>query len=85
LIRDLLDRIRAARRYPELARRREVEGTVVVGFSVGRDGRAHDLRVVRGADPLLDQAAREAVERAAPLPVLDGPVEVDVEFQLTGE
>jgi protein TonB len=85
LIARLLSRVRAARRYPELARRRELEGTVRVGFAVAPDGRPLGLRVVRSADPLLDEAAREAVERAAPLPLVEGPIELDLEFQLNVE
>jgi protein TonB len=83
LVKELLAKVRGARRYPELARRREIEGTVRVAFTVGVDGKPVGLKVVRGVDALLDDAAREAVERAAPLPRLDGPVEIDLEFALT--
>ena len=81
----MLARVRAAKRYPELARRRELEGTVRVAFTVGADGRPRDLKIVRGVDALLDGAAREAVERAAPLPLVSGPIELELDFQLTGE
>jgi len=74
-------RIRAERHYPELARRRGIEGTVHITFVVGADGHPRDITVRRGADPLLDEAAREAVLRAAPLPPL-GPAELDLDFHL---
>jgi protein TonB len=85
LIARLLARVRAARRYPELARRRELEGTVRIGFMVAPDGHPLGLRVVHSADPVLDEAARDAVERAAPLPLVEGPIEVDLEFQLSAQ
>jgi protein TonB len=81
MIADALSRIMAQRRYPELARRRGVEGRVRIGFHVDGTGRVDAFRVVKSADDLLDDAAREAVERAAPLPPL-GDVEVDVDFHL---
>jgi protein TonB len=84
-VRELLARIRAARRYPELARRRELEGIVRVSFVVGGDGHPRDVHATHGADPLLDEAAIDAVKRAAPLPVVDGPVEVELDFRLDAQ
>lgn len=49
--------------YPELARRAHVEGVVVLEAIIGVDGSVRDVRVLRGASPLLDPAAREAVRR----------------------
>ena len=83
-IASLLARIRAHRRYPELARRQGIEGTVGLRFHVRPDGSA-EIEVVRSADPSLDEAAREAVIAAAPLPRLQGPQEIDLDFRLTDE
>ncbi len=82
LLRELLARVRAARRYPELARRRELEGVVRVSFLVGADGRPRGARTTRSVDPLLDRAALDAIERAAPLPLIEGAVEVELDFRL---
>ena len=79
---EILARIRAARRYPELARRRGIEGTVRLSFTVLGPG-APVVTVIRGADPALDEAAREAVLAAAPLPAIDGALEVELVFRLT--
>ncbi len=79
---DLVARIRAHRRYPELARRRGIEGTVVLRFSVRPDGRVAALEVIGSADPALDEAARDAVLDAAPLPPVEGPVELPIAFAL---
>jgi periplasmic protein TonB len=49
--------------YPELARRAHVEGVVVLEAIIGVDGSVRDVRVLRGASPLLDPAALEAVRR----------------------
>ena len=51
----------AAIAYPELARRARVEGVVVLEAIIGADGSVRDVRVLRGAHPLLDPAAVEAV------------------------
>jgi TonB family protein len=83
LEREILARIRAVRQYPELARHREIEGRVTVSFLIDGDGRTHAARVTKSADPLLDRAALDAVARAEPLPRLDGPVEVELDFQLS--
>jgi protein TonB len=86
ILKDVLDRIRAARHYPELARRRGIEGVVTIGFRVLADGKVADLRVRRGAAPALDEAALDAVRRAAPLPAAlaaSGPLEVDLDFRLS--
>ena len=79
---EALARIIAHRRYPDLSRRRGIEGTVRLSFRVAPDGRVIDLRVVKSADPELDDAAREAVADASPLPLFDGRVEVDLDFRL---
>jgi protein TonB len=49
--------------YPELARRAHLEGVVVLEAVIGIDGAVRDVRVLRGASPLLDPAALEAVRR----------------------
>jgi protein TonB len=49
--------------YPELARRAHAEGVVVLEAIIGIDGAVREVRVLRGASPLLDPAALEAVKR----------------------
>ena len=80
----LMARVRAHRHYPELARRRGIEGIVGVRFVSRGDGSA-EVSVVRSADPLLDDAARAAVLAAGPFPALAGPREIDVAFLLTDD
>ena len=80
----IADMIRSHRRYPALARRRGIEGTVGLALAIDDDGSVH-VEVVRSADPMLDDAAREAVLAAAPLPVVHGPLTIDLEFRLLDE
>jgi len=80
-----MERITQQRRYPELARRRRIEGTVIVGFRITPEGGVTGLRIKKGVDELLDQAALEAVQGATPLPgalAADGELEVPFQFSL---
>jgi protein TonB len=64
--------------YPATARRAGVEGQVVVRARVTAEGTVHEVQLRRGAHPLLDEAALDAVERWRFTPALrDGrPVAV---------
>ena len=75
-------KIRSHRRYPELARRRGIEGKVEVSFRILSDGRVSELMVRRGADPMLDEAALAAVRAASPLPPFPEPLTVELDFGL---
>jgi protein TonB len=74
--------------YTEAARRRGVEGSVVLEIVVRSDGSVGDIRVLRGVEAGLDQQAIAAVRQwrfdaaerfGTPVDVL---VEVSVEFRL---
>lgn len=49
--------------YPEIARRSQLEGTVIVKVLVGPDGLVKDAQVVQGVHPLLDREALQAARR----------------------
>ena len=71
--------------YPAEARRRGWTGRVVLAFTLEADGRLRDLEVRSGSGvPLLDEAALEAVRRAAPFSPPGVPVTVliPVSFRL---
>ncbi len=82
----LKSRIHAAiarhRHYPRLARRRGLEGTVVLAFRISKAGTIKDLRVVQSAGPLLDDAARAAVRKAGRLPPHGELIRLPVRFRL---
>jgi TonB family protein len=79
------NKIRSHRRYPELARRRGIEGKVEVSFRILPDGRVTELVVRRGADPILDEAALAAVRAASPLPPFPELLTVELDFGLEDE
>lgn len=59
------------KRYPREARAEGREGEVMVAIAIGRDGRVLARSLHRsGGAPVLDRAALDLVDRAAPLPAL---------------
>jgi protein TonB len=48
--------------YPDLARRANIEGTVVVTVTIGKDGRVEDAVIFKSI-PMLDNAALEAAKQ----------------------
>jgi len=58
------------KRYPAEARKKRIEGEVVVKFTLDRDGKVVARAVLTGSGAqILDDAAIEILERASPLPV----------------
>ena len=54
---------RAKADYPEMARRAQIEGTVIVKVLVGPDGLVKDAQIVQGVHPILDKQALIAARR----------------------
>ena len=52
-------------KYPVVAQENDVQGRVIVGFVVERDGSITDVKVMRSVDPSLDREAQRVV-RAMP-------------------
>jgi protein TonB len=77
-------------RYPESARRRGIEGTVLLQMRITAQGRVEAVKVVRSAGyPELDESAIEAVRRwrfeparRNGAPVAEDAVLLPVVFQL---
>lgn len=75
--------------YPERARRRNQEGTVVVHALIGPDGKPIEVTVAQSSGhPLLDEAAQEAIADCAFVPQKVGGravraiVEIPIPFKL---
>ncbi len=80
---EIQQRVQAALVYPPLARMRRTEGTALLAFAIGADGRAKQVVVARSSGfALLDHAAERAVRAAEPLPYVYGRLEIPVRFEL---
>ena len=49
-------------RYPKSVARQEIEGTVIISFIVGVDGKIYDIEVRQGVHTLLDIEAIRVIE-----------------------
>ena len=54
--------------YPEEARRRGIQGRVILDFIVNTEGRTQDVRVLKSLHPLCDSSAVAALERTRFVP-----------------
>ncbi|MDJ0789654.1 MAG: energy transducer TonB [Myxococcota bacterium] len=80
---EIARRIQSQVVYPEIARRRGIEGTTLLRLRVSHDGRAKDLETASSSGSrLLDEAAHAGARSAEGLPVLFGRVEVPIRFSL---
>lgn len=60
-------KIESHKEYPESARSRQIQGRVVVGFTIGSDGKLSSVNVVKSSrHDSLDRAALQAVRQSAP-------------------
>ena len=59
--------------YPTVARRRNLQGTILVRFRLGCQGEVEDLEI-EGKHNLLRKATGKAIEAALPLPEI--PAEI---------
>lgn len=84
-------RIESHKRYPNAAKRRQIEGQVTVRFAIEPDGRISSLKIVKSTrHRALDQAALSAVKEASPFPKPPKnlfkrsiPLEITIMFELT--
>lgn len=76
-------------RYPEMARKKVIEGRVWIAFVIDKEGYADEVWVERSVDPLLDQEALRVIKmlpRMKPATVDGKPVNlrysIPINFQL---
>jgi protein TonB len=75
--------IEQVKTYPRLARERGIEGTVLVRFRALPSGSIEQVDIVKSSGArILDEASITTVYRAAPVPYVDGWVEVPMVYQL---
>ena len=77
-------KIESSKEYPESARRKQLQGRVVVGFTLDPDGTLASAEIVESSrHPELDRAALNAVKNAAPFPrppgsLFEGPLRMNI-------
>ncbi len=49
-------------KYPAEAKEKKIKGKVFVQFVINKDGNVEDVKLARGVDPLLDEAAMDVVK-----------------------
>ena len=84
-------KIEKHKKYPDIARIRQIEGSVTIGFMVTPEGGVRAVEVVKSSrHSALDKAALKAVQDAAPFPkpperLFRGevPLELTIVFELT--
>ena len=68
--------------YPRMARRRGMEGKVIVSFVICEDGTVHGIKIVESSGhKILDKNAVACVKRAAPFP--PPPTRAELIFPIT--
>jgi protein TonB len=84
-------RIERHKRYPRLAKIRQIEGRAKVRFVIDPHGKVQDVMIVKGSrHQRLDEAALNAIRMASPFPrpprhLFSGPIslEITIVFELT--
>ena len=71
--------------YTETARKKKIQGTVVVAVALNAQGTIDDIKVVRSLEPSLDQSSVNAVRqwKFAPATKDGQPVAVQFEIETT--
>lgn len=89
-IKALMAALLQQRTYPAAARKAREQGVVHLRFTLDRTGQVLASKVQRGAGALLDAAALEVLQRAAPLPPIPASmgkqtvtITVPIEYSLT--
>jgi protein TonB len=77
---EILSSIEKKKRYPTLARRKNIEGKVNVSFKLSCGGDISELQI-QGAHGLLRKAAKKAIKAAQPFP--KRPEELDCPLPVT--
>jgi len=69
--------------YPSIARAAHVEGVVIIEATIGPDGKVQDARILRSANPLLNEEALNAVRQWEYTPTLLNGIPVAIVMTVT--
>jgi len=76
-------KINRSKYYPQGAKERGIEGSPRVTFTIAEDGSVGSIKLASSCgEALLDEAARETIRRAAPLPHYPRPITLTVKYSL---
>ncbi len=74
----ILDRLDRLKRYPSRARSRGLEGTVVLAFTLNRDGSLEDYEITQSSGhKVLDIEVKKLIRRATPFPAVPANIGQD--------
>lgn len=77
------DALQANLVYPYIARKKQMEGSVMVSFRINQTGKPEAITILKGSGySILDSAARETVVKASPFPAINNFIEVPITFTL---
>ncbi len=74
----ILDRLERLKKYPSRARRRGEQGTVVLSFTLNRDGSLKHYKIRQSSgSKALDIAVKKLIKRATPFPAVPENISTD--------
>ena len=77
--------IEKAKTYPLIARKRGVEGTVLVSFKIDVKGLPQNIMIVKSSGyQILDDEVQKMLGKASPFPELNGEIVMPITFKLSG-
>jgi len=77
--------IEKAKTYPLIARKRGVEGTVLVSFRIDVKGLPQNVMIVKSSGyQILDDEVQKMLKKASPFPELNGEIVIPITFKLSG-
>lgn len=83
ILKQIIRKIEAAKRYPRVARKMGIEGKAVVRFKLKPQGQVEAVEIVESSgSEILDQASLQTVRDAAPLPYKEGWLKVGIVFKI---
>jgi len=79
-MRSLITIVKSHKTYPYSARRRHIEGLVMVSFTVGYNGLISDLQI-KGKTAILNKASMNAIQASLPFPLPPTDVKAPIHSQ----
>jgi len=78
----LIEKINNNKSYPNMARRRAIEGNVELSFEIFSDGSVHNITLIQGKK-IFEQSAFEAISKSFPVHVESTLFDFPKEFKIT--